>query len=104
MKKFNQRKMEKELQKALAIAFVTPFCLENNLSLKKLQSQKFVLSCNECAFAQPSDIKSNGLSNDMETLPKVTLIIRMEDGKLEIEETEYTKEFLANEPNEYRLP
>ena len=37
MEKTNQRKMEKELQKALAIAYVTPFCLENNLSLEKLQ-------------------------------------------------------------------
>ena len=94
MEKINQRKMEKELQKALAIAYVTPFCLENNLSLEKLQSQRFILSCNECAFAQPSDAKSNGLVNDAETIPKVTLIVRHEAGQLKIEETEYTKVFL----------
>ena len=82
MEKINQRKREKELQKALAIAHVTPFCLEN------------ILSCNECAFAQPSDAKSNGLVNDAETMPKVTLIVRHEAGQLKIEETEYTKVFL----------
>lgn len=97
MEKINQRRMEKELQKALAIAYVTPFCLENNLSLEKLQSQRFILSCNECAFAQPSDVKPNGLVNDAETMPKVTLIVRCEDGQLKIEETEYTMEFLKKD-------
>lgn len=94
MEKMNQRKMEKELQKALAIAYVTPFCLENNLSLEKLQLQRFILFCNECAFAQPSGVQPNGLVNDAETMPQVTLIIKYEDGQLKIEETEYTKEFL----------
>lgn len=94
MKKINQRKLENELQKALAIAYVTPFCLENNLSLEKLQTQRFILCCNECAFAQPSNIKPEGLTNDGDTMPKVTLLIKHEDGKLKIEETECTKEFL----------
>lgn len=94
MEKINQRKMEKELQKALAIAYVTPFCLEKNLSLEKLQLQRFILSCNECAFAQPSSVKLDGLVNDAETMPKVTLIVKYEAGQLKIEETEYTKEFL----------
>ena len=94
MEKMNQRKMEKELQKALAIAYVTPFCLENNLSLEKLQLQRFILSCNECAFAQPSGVQPNGLVNDAETMPQVTLIVKYEAGQLRIEETEYTKEFL----------
>ena len=40
MKKINQRKLENELQRALATAYVTPFCLENNLSLEKLQTQQ----------------------------------------------------------------
>lgn len=97
MEKMNQRKMEKELQKKLAIAYVQSYCIENNLSVEKLQEQRFILSCNECAFAQPSDVKPNGLINDGNTMPKVTLIIKLEDGKLEIIETEYTKEFLENE-------
>lgn len=97
MDKLSQRKTEKELQKALAIAYVTSFCLENGLSLKKLETQRFILSCNECAFAQPSNIKPDGLTNDAETMPKVTLIIRYENGKLEVKETEYTQIFLKNE-------
>lgn len=94
MEKISQRKMEKELQRALAIAYVTPFCLENNLSLEKLQLQRFILCCNECAFAQPSGVKPNGLINDGETMPQVTLIVKHEAGQLKIEETEYTKELL----------
>ena len=94
MEKISQRKIEKELQKALAIAYVKSFCIANNLSLEKLQSQRFTLSCNECAFAQPSNVKPKGLTNDADTMPKVTLIIRFVDGQLEIKETEYTKEYL----------
>lgn len=92
--KNSQRKMENELQKALAIEYVKKFCVEQNLSLQKLQTQKFVLSGNECAFAQPSDITPDGLINDGATMPKVTLVIKYEDKLLKIEETEYTKKFL----------
>ena len=92
--KNSQRKMENELQKALAIEYVKNFCMEQNLSLQKLQTQKFVLSGNECAFAQPSDITPVGLINDGATMPKVTLVIKYEDELLKIEETEYTKKFL----------
>ncbi|MDE6909670.1 MAG: hypothetical protein K2P44_04270 [Lachnospiraceae bacterium] len=94
MQNKNQRIIEKEFQKALAIEYVKTFCLKNNLSLKKLQTQRFVLSGNECAFAQPSDIKPNGLINDRDTMPKVTLIIKFEDRQLRIEKTEYTEVFL----------
>ena len=96
MGKSNQRKLEKEFQKALAIEYVKDYCIKNNLSLEKLQMLRFTLSCNECGFAQPSTIIPNGLMNDGETMPKVTLIIRHEDGQLKIEETQYTKEFLGN--------
>ena len=37
MEQMSQRKIEKELQKALAIAYVTPFCMEHNLSLVVLR-------------------------------------------------------------------
>lgn len=97
MKKNTQRKIEKELQKALAIEYVKNFCIEHNLSISKLQTQRFVLSGNECAFAQPSDVKPNGLINDGDTMPKVTLVIRFENEQLKIEETEYTNLFLKNE-------
>lgn len=97
MQKNNQRKIEKELQKALAIEYVKNFCKEHNLSLQKLQTQRFVLSGNECAFAQSSDVKPNGLINDGDTMPKVTLVVKLEDEQLKIEETEYTKIFLKDE-------
>ena len=97
MQKYDQRKMEKEFHKALVIEYVKDFCKEHNLSLQKLQTQRFTLSGHECAFAQPSDVKPDGLTNDRETMPKITLIIRFENGKLEIEETEYTKLYLKNE-------
>ncbi len=61
MQKRNQKIMEKELQKALAIEYVKNFCVEHNLSLQKLKAQRFILVGNECAFAQPSDMKPNGL-------------------------------------------
>lgn len=96
MGKSNQRKLEKEFQKALAIEYVKDYCIKNNLSLEKLQMQRFALSYNECGFAQPSTVTPNGLMNDRETMPKVTLIIKHEDGQLKIEETQYTKEFLGN--------
>ena len=72
MQNKNQRIIEKEFQKALAIEYVKTFC----------------------AFAQPSDIKPNGLINDRDTMPKVTLIIKFEDRQLRIEKTEYTEVFL----------
>lgn len=97
MQEYNQRKIEKELQKALAIEYAKNYCMEHNLSLQKLQAQRFILSGNECAFAQPSDVKPNGLINDGDTMPKVTLIIKMENEQLNIEETEYTKIFLMDE-------
>ncbi|MBR1815907.1 MAG: hypothetical protein IJ763_04325 [Lachnospiraceae bacterium] len=94
MKKDNQKNMERELLKALAIEYVKSYCIENGLSYEKLRSQSFIFTCNECAFAQISNIEPKGLINDAETMPKVTLIIRHENDCLKIIETEYTKEFL----------
>lgn len=94
MQKNSQRKIEQDFQKALAIEYVKDYCKKNNLSVEKLQGQRFILSGNECAFAQPSDVKPKGLVNDRDTMPKVTLIIKFECEQLKIEETEYTKVFL----------
>lgn len=44
-----------------------------------------------------SGVKPKGLTNDKETMPKVTLIIKFVDGQLQIEETEYTVQFLKGE-------
>ncbi len=97
MEKVSKMKLEKALQRALALEFVSGYCKENNLSIDKLKKEEFYLMYNECAFAHPSDIEPNGLLNDMETLPKVTLLIRHEDNILSIEQTEYTQKFLSAE-------
>lgn len=89
--------MERDFQKALAIEYVKGYCKENNLSVEKLQNQRFTLVCNECAFEQSSDTKPDEFIIDGEPRPKITLIIKYENQKLQIEETEYTKEFLGIE-------
>jgi len=94
MKKIDKWKMEEELQKALAIEFVSDYCRENNLSINKLEKQRFSLSYNECGFLQPSGVKPNGLIKDQETMSKATLIIRKSGDELIIEETPYTREYL----------
>ena len=94
MEKMNKWKTEAELQRALAIEFVRNYCKENDLSIDKLMNEIFHLSYNECGFAHPSEIKPDGLKNDIETQPKATLVIKHEKGELFIEQTEYTKEFL----------
>lgn len=65
-----------------------------------MQTQKFVLSGNKCAFAQTFDIKLNGSISDGATMPKVTLVIKFENEQLKIEETEYTKD-LTEKSMEY---
>lgn len=97
MEKVSKIKLENALQRALAIQFVQGYCKENNLSLNKLKEEQFYLMYNECLFAHSSDIEPDGLLNDMETIPKVTLVIKHENNILFIEQTEYTKEFLSAE-------
>lgn len=93
----SQWKMQEELEKALAVEYAKKYYIEHGLSIEKLQMQRFALSANECCFAQPSGVKPKGLTNDKETMPKVTLIIKFVDGQLQIEETEYTVQFLKGE-------
>ncbi|GFI05111.1 hypothetical protein IMSAGC005_03965 [Lachnospiraceae bacterium] len=95
MEKVSKKKLENALQRALALEFVSDYCKENSISIDKLQNEEFYLMYNECLFAHPSDIEPNGLLNDLETLPKVTLVIKHEDNILSIEQTEYTQEFLS---------
>ena len=90
----DKRTMENEFQKALAIEYVRQYCKENKLSVDILKTQKFILSYDECAFAQKSEIKPDGLLNDKDTMPYVTLSIKLENGKLRINETEYAKKYL----------
>ena len=60
MQKNNQRKIEKEFQKALAIEYVKNYFIEHNLSLSKLKTNIFVLSGNEFAFE-----KRSGCENEL---------------------------------------
>ncbi len=92
--KVNKWKEEKSLQRLLAIEYVKDYCIQKGFSLEKLKSQQFELSYSECGFFQPSDVPVLGLTNDQETMPKATLIIKNENGKLMICETEHTKEYL----------
>ncbi len=85
---------EKNLQRLLALAYVKDYCIQKGFSLEKLKAQRFGLSYSECGFFQPSDVIPLGLTNDQDTMPKATLIIKNENGKLIICETEYTKEYL----------
>lgn len=97
MEKINQKKTELEFQKALALEFVKEYCEQQNYSLKKLSCLYFSLVYNECGFYCYSKRQHefDGLLTDMETLPQVILLIKFEDGKLEIEETQYTKAYLS---------
>jgi hypothetical protein len=97
MKKVDKWKVEKELQRALAIEYVRDYCRENKISIEKLEKEIFDLSYQVCGFLHPSDIESDGLLNDVETMPKPTLTIRYENNMLSIEQTEFTKEFLSAE-------
>lgn len=97
MEKINKWEIENRFQKALVIEYLRDYCKENKISLEKLKDEIFQLSYDQCGFFHPSNIEPNGLLNDMETLPKTTLVIRYKDEKLFIEQTEYTKEYLCNE-------
>lgn len=88
-------KIEKELQRVLAIEVLRAYCTDNKLSIEKLKKERFEFSYDECGFFHPSEIVPQGLVNDMETMPKPTLIIKNEEGYLKIEKTQYTKQFLG---------
>lgn len=95
MKKVNKRCIERELQKALALEFVKEFCKQKGYSLEKLSCQKFEVSYDECAFFHNSDIPQQGLTNDIETLPQIVLLIKLVNGNLLVEETQYTKKYIC---------
>ncbi len=90
-----QNTMEKALQKSMALEIVKKYCSENNLSFKKLLSQRFELVYGTAVFAQESNVKPMGLTNDKETMPKPTLILTSKDNNIVIEQTEYTKQYLS---------
>jgi hypothetical protein len=91
-----QQKQEQEkLQRAVVLEFVKDYCSDNGLSLEKLEKQQFYWVYGEAFFAQPSDVEPKGLTNDMDTMPKPTLVIKMGGDRPKIEQTEYTRQYLA---------
>lgn len=89
--------MEREFQKALAIEYLKEYLKENNLSINKLQTQRFFMVCNECAFEQPNDVMAEDYVIDGGDKSIITLIMKYENGEIRVEQTEYTKEFLSAE-------
>lgn len=97
MKEIHKIEMERILQKELAVGYLQNYCKQNKLSIEKLKKEIFQLSYDQCGFFHPNNVVSNGLLNDIDTIPKATLVIKYEDGVMMIKQTEYTKEFLSLE-------
>lgn len=89
------RKEDAELQRMLAFNFAEDYCRKNNLSVDKLKTQRFSLIYGKAFFSQPSSVEADGLRNDVDTMPKTTLIIEADGDNLKVAQTEYTKKYLA---------
>lgn len=88
-------KRTSEIQKMLAYEYAKDYCRAHNLSADKLLTQRFSLICDSAIFAQPSEKSPEGLTNDMETMPFPTLVIRLDGGALKVEATEFTEQYLS---------
>ena len=99
MQRVDKSNFEMKLQKALALEFVKDYCTQKGYSIEKLSHCRFKILYNECAFLRSSSVPHNGLVNDMETLPQVVLMIKHNNNKLIIEETEYTQKYLCCNQN-----
>jgi hypothetical protein len=95
--KTQQELADRAWQKAVAMQIATDYCEKHNLSKEKLQKQRFSLIYGSAFFMQDSDVPPMGLVNDMETMPKPTLIIKQEKGSIKVEETEFTHSALRAE-------
>lgn len=86
----------KPLVRAMAEYCAEAYCKANNLSVEKLRSQRFEIIADQMVFAQPTDVKPDGLCNDLDTQPYPTLILRLDShGAIQIETTDYTRKYLA---------
>ena len=93
-KRDEQMRQAIDLHKALAIEIARKYCELNGLSKEKLLKQYFFDGTESLIFAQPSDVEPDGLKNDMETMPRPTLVIKHKDGEVEVNQTEWTKTYL----------
>lgn len=83
------------VERTMALRMVEPYCTDNGLSIEKLRGMIFDISDNVAMFMAPSEIKPNGLLNDLETQPKLVLMIEDLNGNLHIGQTEYTTKYLS---------
>lgn len=90
-----QQKEQERLQHAVSLELAKDYCQNNGLSFDKLKGQEFYWIYGEAIFAQPSGVKPEGLTNDRETMPLPTLIIKLDNNELKIEQTEHTKKYLS---------
>lgn len=83
------------VEKTMALRTVEQYCAENGLSIDKLNGLIFDISDNVAMFMAPSEIKPNGLLNDMACQPRLVLSIEDKNGSLLIHQTEHTAQYLA---------
>ncbi|MGN0468922.1 MAG: hypothetical protein ACI4GY_09385 [Acutalibacteraceae bacterium] len=95
MQRNQEYKLNNVMQRALSLEVAKPFCKSNGLSFDKLKKQRFDFIYGTAIFSQPSGVEPKGLTNDKETMPLPTLIIKNIDGEIVFEQTEYTEQYLA---------
>ena len=83
------------VEKTMALHTVEKYCAENGLSVDKLRGLIFDISDNVAMFMAPSEVKPNGLLNDMASQPRLVLAIEDMNGNLQIRQTEYTSKYIA---------
>lgn len=82
------------IEKAIALQAVEPFCASNGISVKKLSQQIYDVYDDVAIFSAPSEVKSDGLRNDMAARPVPVLIVERKNETLVIRKTEHTAEYL----------
>jgi len=88
------RKNNGNIQRALALEVAKPFCKENGFSFEKLEKQRVIVMNDSVVFAAPSNVKPDGLRNDIATQPIPTILVKIEDGGIVCEATEHAKKYL----------
>ncbi len=69
------------------------YCNAHALSFEKLRTQRTQVIDGSIFFLQKSQIEPKGLTNDLDTLPFITLILHP---NYSVEETEYTAKYLKS--------
>lgn len=90
------RVRNKPLQRALALHYAEPYCIEHGLSVEKLKRQDFAVIIDQMIFAQPTGVKPDGLRDDIASQPLPTLIISLDaNNNIKVESTEHTRKYLS---------